>query len=160
MDTIRVALLFAVALASAPALAQQRWLEYRDARGTRIEFPADIFSVRNPAERGEAFTRGDGRASIQMYSLPNPKALSPSEFMRKEFPGPRSILTYDRVARNFFALSTRRDGVIVYMRCNFSRARGGTLHCVEIRYPENERAAWDGIVTRISRSVRPLPPVP
>jgi hypothetical protein len=70
---------------------------------------------------------------------------------------PRSILTYDRVARNFFALSSRLDGMIVYMRCNFSHAREGSLHCVDIRYPQNEKVAWDNIVTRISRSVRPLP---
>ncbi len=47
--------------------------------------------------------------------------------------------------------------MIVYMRCNFSRAREGSLHCVDIRYPQNEKVAWDNIVTRISRSVRPLP---
>jgi hypothetical protein len=139
-------------------MAQQRWLEYRDARGTQIEYPADIFSIRIQAEKGEAFTRRDGRARIHMYSMPNSKGLSPREFMRTQFPAPRAILTYDRVARNFFALSTRRAGLIIYMRCNFSQARGGTLHCVEIRYPESEKAAWDSIVTRISRSVRPLPP--
>ena len=76
--------------------------------------------------------------------------------MRSHFPAPRSTLTYDRVARNFFALSTRREGMIVYLRCNFSSARGETLHCVDIRYPVNEKRDWDGVVTRISRSLRPL----
>ena len=40
--------------------------------------------------------------------------------------------------REFFCISARRDGLIVYMRCNFSSFRGGSLHCVETRYPENE----------------------
>jgi hypothetical protein len=140
-----------------PASGQDQWLEYRDELGTRIEYPADTFSVRSAAETGEAFTTPDGRARLHMYSMPNPKALSPREFMRTQFPAPRSSLTYDRVARNFFALSTRRDGMIVYLRCNFSRSRGGTLHCVDIRYPQSEKAQWDAVVTRISRSVRPLP---
>jgi hypothetical protein len=45
----------------------------------------------------------------------------------------------------------------VYLRCNFSSTRGGTLHCADIRYPINEKRDWDGVVTRISRSVRSLP---
>ena len=99
----------------------------------------------------------DGRARLHLYSMDNPKALAPRAFMRRHFPAPRSTLTYDRVTRNFFALSARREGMIVYLRCNFSSTRGGTLHCVDIRYPASEKRAWDGIVTRISRSVRPLP---
>jgi len=108
------------------------------------------------AEIGTAFVTRDGRARIHMYSMPNPKALAPSEFMRSEFPTSRSVLTYDRVARNFFAISTRLKGMIVYVRCNFSGTRE-SLHCVDIRYPQSEKVAWDDIVTRISRSVRPLP---
>jgi hypothetical protein len=140
-----------------PAAAQEHWVEYTDARGTRIEYPADMFPTKNRVEVGEAFSTADGRARLHMYSIPNAKALSPGKFMRTHFPGARSALTYDRVARNFFALSTRREGVILYVRCNFSRSRGGTLHCVELRYPQGEKATWDAVVTRISRSLRPLP---
>jgi len=142
----------------ASSIAQQRWVEYTDARGTRVEYPQDLFSVRKGAEGGgPVLMSRDGRARLHMFSMDNPKALAPNEFMRSHFPASRSTLTYDRVARNFFALSTRRDGMIVYLRCNFSSARGGTLHCVDIRYPASEKRAWDEIVTRISRSVRPLP---
>jgi hypothetical protein len=142
----------------ASSIAQQRWVEYTDARGTRVEYPQDLFSVRKGAEGGgPVLMSRDGRARLHMFSMDNPKALAPREFMRSNFPASRSTLTYDRVARNFFALSTRREGMIVYLRCNFSSARGGTLHCVDIRYPASEKRAWDEIVTRISRSVRPLP---
>jgi hypothetical protein len=89
--------------------------------------------------------------------MKNPNAMSPSAFMRRNFPAPRSSLNYDRVAHNFFAISTRKAGLIVYLRCNFSAARGGTLHCVDIRYPASEKREWEGVVTRISRSLRPLP---
>ena len=151
-------LLIACAFAApTPAVAQHFWKQYTDERGTRIEYPADLFSTPQRTEIGEAFVTRDGRARIHMYSMPNPKALSPRDFMRSQFPASRSILTYDRVARNFFAISSRLDGKIVYMRCNFSRARAATLHCVDIRYPQNEKVAWDKMVTRISRSVRPLP---
>jgi hypothetical protein len=102
------------------------------------------------------FTTRDGRARLHVYSIPNSKALSPAGFMRSEFPASRSTLSYDRVTRNFFAISRRRAGMIVYMRCNFSDNAGGTLHCVDLRYPAREKRAWDGVVTRISRSLRPL----
>ena len=124
-----------------------------------MEYPRDVFSVeQEPSEQepGRVFSTEDGRARFHVYSLPNPNALSPGAFMRANFRAQRSALTYDRVSQNFFALSTRRDGMIVYLRCNFSSARASTLHCVDIRYPVNEKRDWDGIVTRISRSLRPL----
>ena len=106
---------------------------------------------------GEVFTTGDGRGRLHIFSIDNTQRLSPRAFMQSQFPAHRSTLTYDRVARNFFAISTRREGMIVYLRCNFSRAGGSSLHCVDIRYPIGEKRAWDDTVTRISRSLRPLP---
>jgi hypothetical protein len=159
MPSRKLALLLVAAAAwASPAAAQERWAVYTDARGTRIDYPQDVFSERVGAEGGgQVFATRDGRARLHMFSMENPKRLSPREFMRNYFPASRSSLTYDRVARNFFAVSMRRDGMIVYLRCNFSSARGGTLHCADIRYPINEKRDWDGVVTRISRSVRPLP---
>jgi hypothetical protein len=139
--------------------AAATWAIYRDAQGTSVEYPRGVFSVeQEPSEQepGRVLSTEDGRARFHVYSLPNPNALSPGAFMRANFRAQRSALTYDRVSQNFFALSTRRDGMIVYLRCNFSSARASTLHCVDIRYPVNEKRDWDGIVTRISRSLRPL----
>jgi hypothetical protein len=139
--------------------AAASWAIYRDAQGTSVDYPRNVFSVvqePNEQEPGRVFSTEDGRARFHVYSLPNPGALSPGAFMRANFRAQRSALTYDRVSQNFFALSTRRDGMIVYLRCNFSSARASTLHCVDIRYPVNEKRDWDGIVTRISRSLRPL----
>jgi hypothetical protein len=49
--------------------------------------------------------------------------------------------------------STRhgRNGLILYPRCNFSR---NMIHCIDVRYPDEQERAWDGIVTRISLSLR------
>jgi hypothetical protein len=149
----------AAACAARAESAAATWAIYRDAQGTSVEYPRDVFSVeQEPSEQepGRVLSTEDGRARFHVYSLPNPNALSPGAFMRANFRAQRSALTYDRVSQNFFALSTRRDGMIVYLRCNFSSARASTLHCVDIRYPVNEKRDWDGIVTRISRSLRPL----
>jgi hypothetical protein len=49
-----------------------------------------------------------------------------------------------------------RGSTILYRRCNFSANRGGTIHCIDLSYPRSQKRAWDGTVTRISRSLRPL----
>jgi len=43
-----------------------------------------------------------------------------------------------------------------YSRCNFSSEAGGAIHCFDLVYPQAESRSWDAIVTRISRSLRPL----
>ena len=64
-------------------------------------------------------------------------------------------MTYERITRDFFAVSGVRENMIFYSRCNVS-ATGGTLHCFDLQFPATERPAWDAIVTRMSRSLRPL----
>lgn len=48
--------------------------------------------------------------------------------------------------------------MIFYSCCNFSSEMGGAVHCFDLVYPQHEQRAWDAIVTRISRSLRPLEP--
>jgi hypothetical protein len=43
-----------------------------------------------------------------------------------------------------------------HSRCNFSEFHGQNIHCFDLVYPQREKRAWDGIVTRISLSLRPL----
>jgi hypothetical protein len=68
----------------------------------------------------------------------------------------RSALDYTRSARSFFAISSERDGVILYSRCNFSTRGRGAIHCFDLVYPQAEKRFWDAVVTRISLSLRPL----
>ena len=44
---------------------------------------------------------------------------------------------------------------IFYERCNFRPGDRATVDCFELTYPAGEKAKWDAIVTRISRSLRP-----
>ena len=60
------------------------------------------------------------------------------------------------MTRTFFAISSVRQGLIFYSRCNFSADAGGAIHCFDLVYPQQEKRAWDALVTRISRSLRPL----
>ena len=55
----------------------------------------------------------------------------------------------------FFAISMERDGRILYSRCNFSRSPVA-IDCFDLVYPQEEKRAWDPVVTRMSLSLRPL----
>ena len=127
--------------------------------GTTVEYPASIFSVPGgKAEKGlgQRFTSADGRAVLTIYSRENAAGDTPASYLRNNLRMGRAGLDYERVTRSFFAISSERQGMILYSRCNFSTDAGGAIHCFDLVYPQEEKRAWDPVVTRISRSLRPL----
>jgi hypothetical protein len=137
--------------------ADWRTFEVRDF-GTKIQYPADIFSPAGEPEMGlgQRFARADGRAVLSIYARSNEAGETPRTYLRKHLRVNRSVLDYVRIARSFFAISSERDGVILYSRCNFSGGARGTIHCFDLKYPREEKRSWDAVVTRISLSLRPL----
>jgi hypothetical protein len=127
--------------------------------GTRVEYPAAIFSEEAGAPTigtGRTFRTADDRAHLEIYSLSNRDRDIPATYVAKNFKFRRSGLDYDRVTPDFFALSGIHQDTVYYSRCNFPDGRNGPIHCVYLSYPYAETKAWDAIVTRISRSLRPL----
>jgi hypothetical protein len=126
--------------------------------GTRIQYPAGIFSPAGKPEKGvgQRFERADGRAVLSIYSRPNETGENPATYLRSNLRVSRSALDYARITRSFFAISSEGDGVILYSRCNFSGGERGAIHCFDLKYPQEEKRAWDAVVTRISLSLRPL----
>ena len=124
--------------------------------GTRVEYPARIFTAVGEAEKGvgRRFESKDGRAVLSIYARENEDDDTPASYLRKNLR--QRTLDYERVTRSFFAISMERDGIIYYSRCNFSRSARGSLHCFDLVYPQAEKRAWDPVVTRISLSLRPL----
>ena len=125
--------------------------------GTRIQYPASIFTPAGQPEMGlgQRFERADGRAVLSIYARAN-KGDTPRTYLRKHLRVERSKLDYVRIARSFFAISSERDGVVLYSRCNFSGGASGVIHCFDMKYPQEEKRSWDAVVTRISLSLRPL----
>ena len=124
--------------------------------GTRVQYPASIFSVpEGKPEKGigERLSTDDGRATLSVYSRPNESGDTPASYLNNFLRTPRTQLDYQRVAPSFFAISAVKDDTIYYSRCNFSRS---AIHCFDLVYPAREKRAWDSIVTRISLSLRPL----
>jgi hypothetical protein len=165
---MRALIVIGLLLLSSPHAAQAQrerlavadWDMFQEPRfGTRVEYPADVFSIsEGPSTRGigEHFRTADGRAQLMIYSLPNEAGDTPASFLRKNLMVGLVAADYRRVTASFFAISAHRNGVIYYSRCNFSSNAGGAAHCFDLTYPEREKLAWDDVVTRISRSLRPL----
>ena len=144
----------------AEARAEVRVLDWQTFKvpeyGTRVEYPARIFTAVGEAEKGfgRRFESKDGRAILSIYARENEDDDTPASYLRRNLR--QRTLDYERVTRSFFAISMERDGIIYYSRCNFSRSARGSLHCFDLVYPQAEKRAWDPVVTRISLSLRPL----
>jgi hypothetical protein len=125
--------------------------------GTRIDYPAGIFAPAGAPEKGigEKFERRDGRAALSIYSRENVAGDRPLDYLRKNLRINPAGLDYQWITRSFFAISMERDGLIYYSRCNFSGTIGGVTHCFDLVYPQEEKRAWDSVVTRISLSLHP-----
>ena len=124
--------------------------------GTRLEYPASIFSAAGPAETGvgRRFESDDGGAELTIYARENEDGDTPASYLKKNLR--QSGLDYERVTRSFFAISMERQGTVLYSRCNFSRSARRAIHCFDLVYPQTEKRAWDPVVTRISLSLQPL----
>ena len=120
--------------------------------GAAVDIPAAIFNKdggRTKNSYGRHFFSADGGADLTVQSIPNPANDSPATFLAKKRP-PAGIV-YKRVTPDFFVVSSFRNGKIWYNRCNRSERY---MNCVLINYPAAEKRQWDGIVTRISTTLR------
>ena len=144
--------------ATAHALeADWRWLEIPQSH-TSLEYPAGLLAATGPSETGtgETFRSQDGNVMLSVYGQPNRTGETPAGYLENNLRVSPSAIEYKRVTRTFFAISTEREGMVYYSRCNFSSGAPGVLHCFDLAYPQREKPVWDTIVTRISRSLRPL----
>jgi hypothetical protein len=120
--------------------------------GTSVEMPVSIFS--SDAEvpdggTGRKFFTADRRADLTVQSVANPGNDSPATFLAKM--NPPAGIVYRRVTPDFFVVSSIRGERVWYNRCNRGQ---GSMNCVMINYPVAEKRQWDGVVTRISRTLK------
>jgi hypothetical protein len=156
---VAVALTGAMLVCVSQPARSQEWTTFVAPQfGTRLELPSKVFAVHDgPAPRGigEQYKTTDGRAVLAVYSQPNVGHETPRTYLRRNYRVSQATLDYVRVSRSFFAVSAVHEGTIYYSRCSFSRDSGGAIHCFDLKYPAQEKRAWDDIVTRISRSLGP-----
>jgi hypothetical protein len=136
-------------LASAQADDWQRYVVAET--GAAVDIPKDIFSEeagKPEAGFGARFLTRDRRANLTVQSTRNDANDTPEAFLAKKNPPPGAV--YRRITPTFFVVSSFRNGLIWYDRCNFA---GRVVTCVLINYPAAEKKRWDAVVTRISNSL-------
>jgi len=119
--------------------------------GATVDLPTTIFSKEvGPTDQGygRRFMTSDGRATLAVQSISNVAHDSPADFLAKKHPP--SNIVYKRVTPNFFVVSSFHNKLIWYDRCNFA---GQFINCVMVNYPAAEKRQWDGVITRISKTL-------
>jgi hypothetical protein len=130
------------------------WKNFEGASGLSVRYPSGIFAAEaGPTEKGagQKFKSRDGRYEFAAYSIDNAGGDTPRAYLQKNLLVPQAALVYRRATRKFFVISSIRNERIFYSRCNFA----GRIHCVYLEYPQADKVAWDGIVSRVSYSLRP-----
>jgi hypothetical protein len=148
----------AIAQTALPELASPRWAMFSDVAGMAVDYPSNIFSVdagASPRGTGRRLQTADGQAEFMLYMSPNSDHQSPRGYVRKNLAVPRARLDYTRITGRFFVVSGIDSRRVFYSRCNYPRGPAGPMYCIYLLYPQAETRAWDAIVTRISRSLRP-----
>jgi hypothetical protein len=152
--------LWAVARSTMPAPGANdtlKWSVMTDAFGTSVDYPSAIFKMEAgmpPRGTGRVLQSSNGEARFMIYVEENESHQSPADFVRSNLSMPNALIDYRRITDRFFAVSGVKEGRIFYSRCNFPQSANGRMHCIFLSYREDEKRAWDNIVTRISLSLR------
>jgi hypothetical protein len=152
-------LLLCLALTVLPDLAhaQEKWTTYRNDRfGTAIEYPGRFRPGPPPDNNdGQRFAAGDGATLLVWGSLNiEERDVAGLEAFLREDPKKGEQITYRAAGKNWLVLSGTRDDGIFYQRYLISH-RGEVVNAFEISYPAALGAAYNPIVARISKSLRP-----
>ncbi len=118
--------------------------------GASADIPLSIFtedSGKPETGYGARFLTPDRRANLTIQSVPN-QGMAPARFLATK--NPPADIVYKKITDRFFVVSSFRNNMIWYNRCNFA---GRYANCVLINYPAAEKRQWDGIVTRISNTL-------
>jgi hypothetical protein len=116
-----------------------------------VDVPTTVFTEdagKPETGYGRRFLTSDRRANLTVQSVPNEAGDSPAIFLAKK--NPPADIVYKRVTPRFFVVSSFRNDMIWYNRCNFA---GRFMNCVLINYPAAEKRQWDSVVTRISNTL-------
>ncbi|MCP3969376.1 MAG: SH3 domain-containing protein [Rhodobacteraceae bacterium] len=132
----------------------RNWSVYVNPRyGTVLEVPTDYFIAEPdaPAGDGRRYVSVDGRAELLVYARHNVGDYSIRDLsVIDQQSGGYDQITYKPVRRNWFVLSGYIGNDIFYRRVELSGT--GIIHTFELRYPKADKAAFDAVVTRMSKA--------
>ena len=149
-------LLYALLALAGPGGDGHRWGSYENPRfGTRLAYPADMFGHGVESANGDGVTmRAADGATLAVFGANNVNDDTPARYVEGLVgDGHRyARLSYRLVRPGFAVLSGTTGGRVFYERYAF--ARGGTIHAFVLEYPSAARARYEGLVARMSASLR------
>lgn len=137
------------------------WRRYSDEMYYfEIELPLGLFELTNESSRGLHFREMSGLSEIQVYGADNPQGLPPRAFVTALEDVERiDEVTYRAEGQSWFVLSGYYaddeglgEPIIFYTKFMFSSDRT-RVSAFEMSYPASEKRRFDGIVTRIEKSL-------
>lgn len=138
------------------ANSQSTWATYTNVRyAFAVDYPRDIFTSFTESDNsdGATFKANAPGAELRAYGSYNIDNKTPRAYVAEYYAG--KTLTYSSVKRTSYVVSgqigDQNGGNIFYDRCNFT---GDRVMCINLVYPAAEKAKWDKIVGRVSRSLR------
>jgi hypothetical protein len=149
------AMLLAAISFAAPAPtanSQPAWRSYTNVRfAFAVDYPADIFPGFTESDNsdGATFKANAPGVELRAFGFFNIDRQSPKAEVAQRYKGKQ--LAYTSVKRDSFIVSGTQGDAIFYDRCNFA---GDRVLCFNLVYPAGQKAAWDKIVARMSRSLR------
>jgi hypothetical protein len=130
------------------------WRVYQDeTEKCRLDYPSSVFKVgKKDQEDFQRFSGPNKDIYFRIAGLPNDELLSPKQ-IRMEYIKERgeAEIVYERTKKDFLVLSGVRDRKIFYSKIAVS-PNTKNICVLHIVYPQKVKRAFDGIVTRMSRS--------
>lgn len=146
-----------VVLLSAHAAKADGWLTYQNDRyGTTIDYPP-VFKMQPPpdADDGRKFKSADGAEFTvsASYAAMDFTLAAYRDFIVKNLAS-GSAITYEAHGKNWFVISGTKGERIFYEKHVLSH-KGEMNEDLVISYPASAKAAYDPIVARMAKSLRP-----
>jgi hypothetical protein len=145
------ALVAGLVLGVTPAIAQESWTRYVNARfGTHVDY-MEFFEPDPEPENGDGLSFRSPEATFAVFAHYNVLEETPASILAEAVASPDYAgLTYRLAKGNRLTLSGRRGAMIFYEI--YLVSKGGTVHGLRIEYPAAHKAAYDAMVARMARS--------
>ncbi|MBZ8133957.1 hypothetical protein [Afifella sp. IM 167] len=149
----------ALSLMAVPALADDfvpaagGWQTYVNARyGTRVDFPASVFTPTPPPENGDGRRFNAADAAMEVYSFHNTMDETPASLEARLTGGKgyRNV-TYSPRGNSWLVLSGFRGDTIFYEKYFF---RGGVISGFGMEFPKARKPFYAPMIERMEDSFR------
>lgn len=140
--------------ASAKTAPAHLWTTYGNSRFEYfIDFPSDILTAQPEAENGDGRLFFDKSRTTKMTVFASYNAMEKNfaDFAKEERLKCKNKPSYELKQADMFVISCKIGSKILYQKSFYQNE---TFYNFYIEYPENQKAKWNTLITRISKSFK------